>query len=285
MIDRSCDLPSDLTAAAIGRSFAAETLVGFKGTWAQDCVLLVSELCTNAVLHGTGALHLRVLAVPGWVRVEVQDGSDLIPAARAYSERASTGRGIALVEALAADWGVHHVPSGKLVWFELGDRPDDVEAPLTEDRPREQVTIALLGAPIELVKSAMEHGESLLRDLMYVVLAGDLAERFPDGWTPPTLDLSPVLDVVGAAVGPAADLQIPLTEEAGNAARDRLAMVEFADGLARQGILLSPPSSVEIAACRRWALGEIHAQLAGAKPRPWQPPAGGDAQEAHEPLP
>lgn len=173
--------------------------------------------------------------------------------------------------------GVHHVPSGKLVWFELGDRPDDVEAPPTEDRPREQVTIALLGAPIELVKSAMEHGESLLRDLMYVVLAGDLAERFPDGWTPPTLDLSPVLDVVGAAVGPAADLQIPLTEEAGNASRDRLAMVEFADGLARQGILLSPPSSVEIAACRRWALGEIHAQMAGAKPRPWQPPADGDA--------
>ena len=87
----------------------------------QDAVadvaeLLVSELVTNAVLHAGTTVQLRVLEDGSALRIEVSDGMTSKPSRRHYSAEAATGRGLGLVEALAADWGTRNESSGKTVW-------------------------------------------------------------------------------------------------------------------------------------------------------------------------
>jgi two-component sensor histidine kinase len=53
------------------------------------------------------------------VRIEVRDSSNARPRARPGSGTATTGRGVALVAALCARWGVDDLNPGKSVWAEL----------------------------------------------------------------------------------------------------------------------------------------------------------------------
>jgi hypothetical protein len=107
-------------SAADARRFLDATL----GTWRCDTLLdasrlLVSELVTNAVLHARTDLELVLRLTRTGVRVEVHDRSTALPVTRRYDDDAMTGRGLALVEELAARWGVDRKGDGKSVWFEL----------------------------------------------------------------------------------------------------------------------------------------------------------------------
>lgn len=84
-----------------------------------DVELLTSEVVTNAVLHGASPFAVIVRYDGQRARVEVGDGSRVLPRTRAPSEDATTGRGLVLIESLAADWGTHTTVSGKRVWFEV----------------------------------------------------------------------------------------------------------------------------------------------------------------------
>jgi hypothetical protein len=53
------------------------------------------------------------------LRVEGGDDSVVTPTPRHYRTEAETGRGLALVEALAVAWGVDRQSRGKVVWFEV----------------------------------------------------------------------------------------------------------------------------------------------------------------------
>lgn len=54
------------------------------------------------------------------VRIEVCDSEASPPARRPADTDAASGRGIAIVEELAATWGVDQIPDdGKRVWFEV----------------------------------------------------------------------------------------------------------------------------------------------------------------------
>ena len=87
---------------------------------AEVTLLLVSELVTNALLHGRPPLELRVAAIEGKVRVEVHDAAGDRPPARAFPPPdAPHGRGIEIVAALANRWGSAPSPLGKVVWFEV----------------------------------------------------------------------------------------------------------------------------------------------------------------------
>jgi hypothetical protein len=71
------------------------------------------------VLHAYGPeVRVRVLGGPR-LRVEVHDGSPVLPVQRNAAASAEGGRGIALVEALAVRWGVEARPTGKTFWFEV----------------------------------------------------------------------------------------------------------------------------------------------------------------------
>lgn len=87
-----------------------------------DCdtlALLISEVATNALLHGTGDVHVRVLSGGTAFRVEIGDDSPALPVPRDAPDTAEGGRGMALVDALSAQWGVRADDPGKTVWFEL----------------------------------------------------------------------------------------------------------------------------------------------------------------------
>lgn len=86
---------------------------------ADTVALLVSEVATNALVHGVGQVRVRVVGVPDGVRVEVHDGSTVLPAKRTATPLDEGGRGVALVEALSSCWGSHVDGDGKTVWFEV----------------------------------------------------------------------------------------------------------------------------------------------------------------------
>ncbi|WP_416983279.1 ATP-binding protein [Streptomyces sp. T028] len=105
------------------RLFATETLAGWglAGTERADDVLLcVSELVTNALLHGVppGRQFLLFLRYDGQViHVEVHDSGPGVP--RVVEPEGEGGRGLLLVAALSDDWGVRERPLGKAVWCEF----------------------------------------------------------------------------------------------------------------------------------------------------------------------
>lgn len=102
------------------RRFAVEACSRTAASVDSDTVaLLVSEVATNALVHGAGEVRVRVLPQPPGVRVEVADGSGTLPQRRRATAVDEGGRGIALVEALSSAWGAEATAEGKTVWFEL----------------------------------------------------------------------------------------------------------------------------------------------------------------------
>jgi anti-sigma regulatory factor (Ser/Thr protein kinase) len=83
-----------------------------------DRVLLAtSELVTNAVTHGLSDVEVKVIAHRRSIEIAVADDSHAIPVVRDVDLLSGSGRGLAIVEALAAEWGVRPGPDkGKDVW-------------------------------------------------------------------------------------------------------------------------------------------------------------------------
>ncbi|MFJ9962443.1 ATP-binding protein [Streptomyces avermitilis] len=88
---------------------------------AGDLALVVSELMTNALLHGSlrgRLIRVRITATGTALRVEVSDPrGERLPCPRAADGDDQFGRGLLLVGALADDWGVRPWAGvGKTVW-------------------------------------------------------------------------------------------------------------------------------------------------------------------------
>ncbi len=90
------------------------------GAVVEDVLLLVSELVTNAVVHAGSPAVVRLDADLERIKVAVADkDADKRPSVREPDPTSPSGRGVLLVDRLAARWGVEPQCSGKLVWFEL----------------------------------------------------------------------------------------------------------------------------------------------------------------------
>ena len=83
--------------------------------------LLVSELVTNAVVHGLGAVRVLADFDGTRIRVEVHDHDPIPPRPHvtAATELDEHGRGLQLVAMLADRWGSTRTFDGKMVWIEL----------------------------------------------------------------------------------------------------------------------------------------------------------------------
>ncbi|MGC0205210.1 ATP-binding protein [Streptomyces levis] len=85
-------------------------------------LLMVSEATTNAYRYGTepgDSMRVVVLPLLTHVRVEVHDTSRKRPEIRAESGERARGRGLHIIEAMAARWGVYDREMGKVVWLEV----------------------------------------------------------------------------------------------------------------------------------------------------------------------
>ncbi|MCX5558224.1 ATP-binding protein [Streptomyces sp. NBC_00038] len=90
---------------------------------AEDVLLVVSELVTNACLHAEGPEELRIACDNKVLRVEVSDRGAGQPAPRTpHRAGRPGGHGMFIVQRLCLDWGVVRTPGGvgKTVWAELG---------------------------------------------------------------------------------------------------------------------------------------------------------------------
>ena len=88
----------------------------------DEAQLLITELVTNAVLHGAPPVTLGLVCDGSrGMQVRVSDGSPLRPRTPGgeVDPDSESGRGIALVDVLTDDWGVEATVQGKAVWFRL----------------------------------------------------------------------------------------------------------------------------------------------------------------------
>lgn len=87
----------------------------------ETALLLVSELATNAIRHGSPPVRLRLLLESDRLRVEVTDSSPVLPELGHPDPGQTSGRGLQIVQQLAAKWGATASPVklGKTVWFDL----------------------------------------------------------------------------------------------------------------------------------------------------------------------
>lgn len=85
----------------------------------DDLTLIVSELVTNAVRYGAPPVRVAVALDESAVTVSVVDGAPDQPVVRAAAPEAEGGRGMLLIDLLAAEHGVRPEPPGKAVWAAL----------------------------------------------------------------------------------------------------------------------------------------------------------------------
>lgn len=89
---------------------------------AEDVLLVVSELVTNACLHAEGPDELWLSSDSKVLRIEVSDRGPGQPAPRTpHRAGRPGGHGMFIVQRLCLDWGVVRTPgvAGKTVWAEL----------------------------------------------------------------------------------------------------------------------------------------------------------------------
>ncbi|MGN6331368.1 MAG: ATP-binding protein [Motilibacteraceae bacterium] len=129
------DHPRSLHAPAQARHLVARTL----SSWGlsepplsevrEVAELLTSELVTNAVRHAHSPARVVVALAGETLEVGVSDGEHRarlrpipVPATSVEDDLAwlrGGGRGLQLVDALADEWGVASLATGKQVWFRL----------------------------------------------------------------------------------------------------------------------------------------------------------------------
>lgn len=268
------------------RAFAAGLLSGESPETGANTELIVTELVTNALLHGAPPIALRVLHLGTGIRVEVEDMGRALPVKGARRLNAMTGRGLELVTALSTSWGVEPSSRGKIIWAEVGHSVEvgtvtdpfvDVEALLAaweDDEPVERRYTVRLGAvPTDLLLAAKMHIDNVVRELMLV-----RAEEVSSGVSLP----APMATLVTAVTEefakaraeikrqaldaakhdkPVVELVLNLPLPAADAGERYLAALEEADRHARAArmLTLAPPRSHQ--AFRRWYVQELVDQL------------------------
>ena len=110
-------LPSDAATPRAARRAVADLF----GDHARcgELLLCVSEVVTNAVLHARSAATMTVRRTADVLTVEVKDDDPTPPVRRQFSETATTGRGLRILDELTVRWGTRPSNGGKVVWFDF----------------------------------------------------------------------------------------------------------------------------------------------------------------------
>ena len=256
-----------------------------------DSELILTELVTNATLHGTPPVTVGVQVSPEMARFEVSDASAGVPVGLVQSPEAMTGRGLMLVEALSDRWGVDRQDHGKLVWAEVGLAPVEPEhdsrtsMPVSPDvagtlegfdLPSDvpEYTLELGDVPTDLLVAAKAHVDSIVREFALV------SSGAASGQTPAvSADMARLIEIVtsrfalaresikrqaiaAATAGEARTrLVLTLPLSAADAGRDYLQALDEVDAYARAARLLTLETPPQHRAFRQWYVNSLVDQL------------------------
>jgi len=119
----------------------------------DDVALCVTELTTNATLHGGKHFEVEVTLLPDAVRVAVVDSGGASarqiaaraelssePAGPDLAEASMTGRGLFIVSVLASDWGIEDHTDGTRIWADFWPGPEEDVAHTPQVHAREAAT-------------------------------------------------------------------------------------------------------------------------------------------------
>lgn len=125
------NLEFSFASSAVARQFTREALESWQlHPLVDDALVVVSEMVNNAILHASTGCELALSVNALALRIEVADLGGGTPDPLPPSDTRTHGRGLHLVDAIAAAWGVQPRPGGgKVVWAELlresGDPNDE----------------------------------------------------------------------------------------------------------------------------------------------------------------
>lgn len=151
-----------------------------------DVAVVVTELVVNAVIHARTEIDLTVQPAGAGVRVEVSDGSCVVPRWTPAALSATSGRGLIMVQRLASSWGVDSHDGGKTVWAQIDEQAgpvpessfeemltlwaDDDEPASTSPSSTALVRVGLT-VDVERMLDSRAHTEDLVRELQLLVFS------------------------------------------------------------------------------------------------------------------
>jgi anti-sigma regulatory factor (Ser/Thr protein kinase) len=299
---KALPLESDPRSAHEAREWVSKVLRRLdRDDITEAAQLGVSELVTNAILHGSPPISVRVRGTRDHPRVEVRDASNRPPEVNIEMTDedhllATFGRGLGLVALYSFAWGAELAPEGKVVWFEPAREPridgnlsgevfdldQTVQERIAESGvPDKPVRIRLVDLPVAVYASFHRRYEELARELRLLSLAHgnaypvarDLTEVFLQVEQERRLTRG-VEHLAEAITGDTerVTLELLVPETAPATAARLLETLARADEFCREQrllVLASTPLELEF---QRWYLGEFVRQAAGADPRPWPGP-------------
>lgn len=276
------------------RRWVVSTCTDIDRTDLIECAELgVSELVTNALLHGEAPILVRVRGTREHPRVEVRDASvepPHLPNTHPTDEDElllTFGRGLGIVARCADAWGAEIEDDGKVVWFApaTGVREELVDGlitgvsdPTAREPQDDDVTVEVLGVPLRSYQAFQRHYRELRREVRLLALAHEadypLAKNLSDVFGSLERELRQGMgaDQIEAALlggQETADLDVTVPPETAVQIGRFLELLDLADAFCREERLLSLARTPEQQEFQRWFLGEFVRQGAGDTPRAW----------------
>lgn len=262
----------------------------------DNAELALSEVVTNAILHGRPPVTVRLRGTASHPRVEVRDASPDEPSfpevetgQEFMGELPTFGRGLSIVAHTSEAWGAERDGKGKLVWFVPIATPQQRPAPGAidgwDDEPEEApfttgdaMVIHLIHVPAEALQGTLAHGAELRREVRLLALAHQ--DTYPVA-----ADLSAFLsaharDFRGQLGGEPLlqalqtgrshlDLDVNAPLDASERFSRLQELLDLADAFCRNERLLTLARSEPLAAFEAWMYGEFVRQGQGQEPIPW----------------
>ena len=141
--------------------------------------------------------------------------------------------------------------------------------------------VLLRDFPVQLAYEARQHGESLLRELAFIVADGrddtpvarrllELAAHTDEHYAGMNPEADALLDAAHARGDEYVDLDLQVPADFLDTALEAVPVLVEVDKFCRTGQLLTLPPSDELRAFWRWYLGEYIRQIGGEPPVSWR---------------
>jgi anti-sigma regulatory factor (Ser/Thr protein kinase) len=273
----------------------------------ESAELAMSEVVTNAILHGKDPVTVRLRGTRDHPRVEVRDASPEPLALTSGDSQdfmdalPTIGRGLAIVACFSEAWGAERDGDGKLVWFVPSAAPPDlpVEGVVLgwDDEPdepsfagEETIIVHLREVPVDLMQGMLSHSAELRRELRLLAVAhqdtypvaSDLSAYFSAlardfRWQ---FGGEAMVDAIQAG-RPRTDIDVIAPLDVADRFGRLMELYDLADAFCRNERLLTLARSPEQVEFQSWLFGEFVRQGRGSDARPWPGSHASSLSRAH----